>query len=468
MVNHHLISRRAVHTVMALIAILLLSSIAHGGGLLFVDDDAPSGGDGINWDTAYRFLADALVAAGKGQVGEIRVAQGVYKPDRDEANPDGTGDREATFQLINGLALMGGYAGIGAKDPDARDIELYETILSGDLLGNDGPGFANNDENSYHVTTGSGTNTTAILDGMAITAGNADGSNPDDRGGGMYIGFGSPTVTNCTFRANSANEYGGGMYNRASAVTVANCTFADNYALGIITPGAGGAMYNRNSNPTLINCTFNSNGAGAGSAMSNTQSSDPTLINCTFSGNIPGAVMYSVQLSSPTLTNCIVWGNGGVGFSGPDLPTVAYSDIEGGYDGLGNIDADPLFVDPDNGDLRLLPGSPCIDAANNNAVPKGIDIDLDGNPRFVDDPDTDDTGFGDPPIVDMGAYEFQVMDCPWDVNADGVVDHRDIVEVVHNLGRCNDPDNCPWDVNGDGIVNGRDVAAVAMHFGPCP
>ncbi|MCH8315247.1 MAG: hypothetical protein IIA64_04670, partial [Planctomycetes bacterium] len=58
--------------------------------------------------------------------------------------------------------------------------------------------------------------------------------------------------------------------------------------------------------------------------------------------------------------------------------------------------------------------------------------------------------------------------CPWDVNGDGVVNHRDILEVVHNLGPCNDPDDCPWDVNGDGIVNGRDVAAVATHFGPCP
>ncbi len=58
--------------------------------------------------------------------------------------------------------------------------------------------------------------------------------------------------------------------------------------------------------------------------------------------------------------------------------------------------------------------------------------------------------------------------CPWDVNGDKVVNHHDIVEVVHNLGLCDDPDSCPWDVNGDGIVNGQDVAAVATHFGPCP
>ncbi len=58
--------------------------------------------------------------------------------------------------------------------------------------------------------------------------------------------------------------------------------------------------------------------------------------------------------------------------------------------------------------------------------------------------------------------------CPWDVDGDGVVNRHDLVEVVHNLGLCDDPDNCPWDVDGDGIVNGRDVAAVATHFGPCP
>ena len=69
------------------------------------------------------------------------------------------------------------------------------------------------------------------------------------------------------------------------------------------------------------------------------------------------------------------------------------------------------------------------------------------------------------------AYLFDAAapgNCPWDVNSDGVVNHHDILEVVHNLGLCDDPDNCPWDVNGDGTVNGRDVAAVARHFGPCP
>ena len=81
------------------------------------------------------------------------------------------------------------------------------------------------------------------------------------------------------------------------------------------------------------------------------------------------------------------------------------------------------------------------------------------------------SGYNDDGVRPGAAYYFGPIcpnSCPWDVNSDGVVDHHDIVEVVHNLGPCDDPDNCPWDVNGDGIVNGRDVAAVATHFGPCP
>ena len=562
MVNHHSISRRAVHTVMALIAILLLSSIAHGGGLLFVDDDAPLGGDGMSWDSAYRFLADALVAAGKDQVGEIRVAQGVYKSDRDEANPDGTGDREATFQLINGLALMGGYAGIGAKDPDARDIELYETILSGDLLGNDGPDFKNNEENSYHVVRGNAIDETAVLDGFSITAGHANGpAFPENwsRGAGMFNEQAAPTIIECTFIENKAVNVvpqnggaGGGMYNLNSDPQVIQCQFIRNvggpgggggmrnsgsdplvidctfYQNGVFvnfggagmnnfqsnpliigclflenisdtgTHGHGGGLRNQSSTPIVINCVFKNNSTdGCGGGMSSVgNDTDPVIINCLFVGNeadLDGGAMCSNHTSEPQVINCTVTANisGGDGgglrtsgtasvsnsifwnnfpnqLSGGETLSVKYSTVQGGWFGIGNIDTDPMFVDPDSDDYHLLPGSPSIDAADNTAVPKGIDTDLDGDPRFVDDPDTKDTGNGDPPIVDMGAYEFQVMNCPWDVNGDGVVDRHDLVEVVHNLGVCDDPDNCPWDVNGDGVVNGRDVAAVATHFGACP
>lgn len=71
-------------------------------------------------------------------------------------------------------------------------------------------------------------------------------------------------------------------------------------------------------------------------------------------------------------------------------------------------------------------------------------------------------------VVCRDKFLYAFKDNDGDLNGDGVVDHHDIVEVVHNLGLCDDPDHCPWDVHGDGIVNCRDVAAVATHFGPCP
>jgi hypothetical protein len=142
----------------------------------------------------------------------------------------------------------------------------------------------------------------------------------------------------------------------------------------------------------------------------------------TASGGAGGLYNYN---SSPTLKNVIIWGNNApVGSaiynSGSSTPIIETSDIQGcggsggswtstcGIDTGGNIDAIPLFWDSASGNLHLLPGSPCIDAGDNNAVPAGVTTDLDGNPRFVDVAASPDTGLGTPPIVDIGAYE--VMD----------------------------------------------------------
>ena len=178
----------------------------------YVDIDAPGPvHDGKSWTTARKYLQDALVAVGPCG-GSIRVAEGIYKPDQGWGKT--AGDRNATFQLLHNVAIYGGYAGYGEPDPNARNIGLYETILSGDIgiIGN-----AN--DNSYHVVTGSGTNETAVLDGFTITGGNA-GTN--GYGGGMYNygesgeGYYSakPRVSNCIFSSNKA-RYGGGMANVA-------------------------------------------------------------------------------------------------------------------------------------------------------------------------------------------------------------------------------------------------------------
>jgi len=269
-------------------------------------------------------------------------------------------DRTATFQLKNGVVIKGGYAGFGEPDPNERDIELYETILSGDLAGNDEPNFVNYEENSYHVVTGSNCDQTAILDGFTIAAGNANGYDADSVGGGMFNLNSNPTLTNCTFSGNWATDSGGAMSNLNSSPALTNCTFSENS-----TPWAGGGMDNCDidSNPTLANCTFSGNSAEVGGGMCNYNcspiltnctfsgnsanwegggminwdNSNPTVTNCTFSGNLAGDAgggMSNKENSNPTLTNCILWGNESpygaqIYNDGASWTTISYSCVQG-------------------------------------------------------------------------------------------------------------------------------------------
>jgi hypothetical protein len=172
--------------------------------IVYVDADANGANDGSSWASAYNYLQNALADADSHpDVNEIRVGQGIYKPDQSSANPDGSGARTATFQLINGVVIKGGYAGFGAPNPNARKINVFRTILSGDLEGNDVDvndpedllGEPTRQENSYHVVrASSGTDANAVLDGFTIAAGNANGSSPHDNGGGMHNFNSSPTV----------------------------------------------------------------------------------------------------------------------------------------------------------------------------------------------------------------------------------------------------------------------------------
>ncbi len=122
---------------------------------IYVDAAATGAGDGSSWQNAFPDLQDALAAATAAKPVEVRVAQGVYKPDQGAGRTPG--DRAATFQLLNGVILRGGYAGAAAADPNTQDVALYETILSGDLAGNDKAGWPSWTDNSFHVVTASGT-----------------------------------------------------------------------------------------------------------------------------------------------------------------------------------------------------------------------------------------------------------------------------------------------------------------------
>ena len=84
--------------VLGLGLVLSSGSFAAGQTIRFVDDDGPAGGDGRSWQTAYRFLQDALFEARRrgSTITEIRVGQGRYTPDRDEGGHVTPGDRTAS------------------------------------------------------------------------------------------------------------------------------------------------------------------------------------------------------------------------------------------------------------------------------------------------------------------------------------------------------------------------------------
>ena len=440
----------------------------------YVDVNAIGANDGSSWTDAYTDLQDALAVAMAGN--EIWVAAGTYKP------AGAAGDRYATFQLISGVPIYGGFAATETQR-DQRDWTANETILSGDLNGDDS-GFTNNGENSHHVVTGSGTNSSAVLDGFTIIGGNANGSDPYSDGGGMYSSGGSPTVKNCTFTGNTAGYAGGGMCNdNSSAPLITNSSFIGNSSdthgagmtnyynsnptmtnckfIGNSSGWSGGGIYSFRSSPTLTNCLFSGNTTThRGGALSNDDGANLIVTNSTFSGNSgTGGAVGNYLNCHPTLRNCVVWGNtGGAFYNYPNncSVTATYSDVQDGWSGSGNINSDPLFVDADGADdilgtaddnVRLSDNSPCIDTANNSNVPADVadldgdgdtseptPLDLDGNARIVID------------IVDMGAYEAGVGD----TDGDGVPDDDDNCPNHYN------PDQADCDGNGVG-----DVCAIA-------
>ena len=359
-------SSNMLRKISVVLVVVLVCSVAASSKVIYVDDDAIPPGDGTSWETAFTYLQDAFMVASSGH--EIRVAQGIYKPDDFVLSARPNLGRAETFQLKNGVTVKGGYAGVGESDPNNRDIELYETILSGDLDGNDievsdpcdlltEPTRA---DNSYHVVSSNNCDPNAVLDGVTITGGNAYCCYKDDFGGGFYNNSGSPTISNCTFAGNAAFWDGGGMYNSEGSPTLTDCTFIGNLARwggggmsnwasspaitnctfsGNLSGGFGGGMSNHYSstmvtnctfsrnwadwygggmcnfqgNPIVTKCTFIENSAHGGSGMRNDQSS-PTVTNCTFSGNLSignGGGMANDSNSNPTVTNCAFTNNTG-------------------------------------------------------------------------------------------------------------------------------------------------------------
>jgi len=236
-------------------------------------------------------------------------------------------------------------------------------------------------------------------------------------GGGLLLNTVQVDLTDLWVEGNGEAEFlpdgvvifgtfgGGGLYSTGASGRIDRSAFVDNLA------AAGGGLYIAGSGSLeLVNTLSANNRAGIAGGGIYTNASSPTLIHCTIARNYPGG-LFSTFVSFPTVRNSVLADNGNAilthvdvyGNGSADLSWSVVGDpvIGGGTLGPGAFVADARLTD----DYRLAADSPAIDAADNTAVPLGVNLDLAGAPRFVDDPATLDTGIGPAPIADMGAFE---------------------------------------------------------------
>jgi len=318
------------------------------------------------------------------------------------------------------------------------------------------------------------------------------------QGGGMRLVSSDPILTNVTISNNTASESGGmRLFNSnpiLTHVTISNNT-AEYY---------GGGMWLDYSDPILTHVTISNNTAeyyGGGMRLSN---SDPILTNVTIANNTAnngGGGMY-LNYSDPIMTNSIIWDNSPQSiYTSSGTPLITYSDIEGGWEGEGNIDADPLFCDAENGDLTVQSDSPVLGAGQDGTDMGAYDVGCepddvcsacniyytDGYPGFCCDMAWDEGGltclyvetewgldcggcncFGDSAFCEeqglMMCSDYSCAEslsqCPpecdlGDVNCDGEINVLDVVLMV-NMILADEYDEIA-DINEDGVLNVLDV-----------
>ncbi|MCD4773572.1 MAG: T9SS type A sorting domain-containing protein [Bacteroidales bacterium] len=237
----------------------------------------------------------------------------------------------------------------------------------------------------------------SVITGFTITNGCAN-NYPNDGGGGVKCVNSSPTIENNIIKENNCELYvhGGGIYCEKSSSHIINNVICYNegayYGGGIFVSDTSAVLIN--GNVIYNNVTASGYGVAFGGGIccggneSNTLIENNTICNNTVDFGEGGGI-YSNTLNT-CVVNTIIWNNSPDEIDGEI--SITYSDIQGGWTGIGNIDADPLFADPANGDYHLtwanypIPDetkSPCIDA---------------GDPALPLDPDST--------ISDMGAFYF--------------------------------------------------------------
>ena len=276
---------------------------------------------------------------------------------------------------------------------------------------------------------------------QTIIDGNQNGSvvtfNSGEDSTAVLYGF---TITN-----GSAADGGGIRCRDSSSATIRNCIIYDNSALGTWN-GGGGIYCHYYSSLTVINCVINSNSGTWGGGIWCAWYSTMSIINCTISNNIAtnGGGIWCDWYESVEVFNSIFWGNtpSEVGLGAESSIEIFYSDVVGGWEGEGNIDFDPLFVDPINGNFHLswtnfpIPDStksPCIDTGDPNSQldPDGTISDM-GSYYFDQSQITINADFEADPLSGIAPLTVQFTDLStpqdsitiweWDFDYDGTID----------------------------------------------
>lgn len=329
---------------------------------LFVDAQAPPGGDGSSWGTAFNDLQLALDAAlrTKPAVDQIWIAEGTYLP---SVRVDDNDPRSVMFHLEQELSLLGGFAG-SESSPDERNVADHPTILSGDLQNDDGPDFANRVDNAYHIMWPDSL-ASLELDGLTFRGGNADDSGQwpvhwPGFGGAIQGIVSSLVLRDCTFTDCQAAGLGSAIHigETGTSAIVENCSFTGNvggcaflfYATGTVTitdsvfinnetPNFGGGVYIRAS-LDISNCVFEGNVANIGGGIHVLLGETANISNCTFSGNTGRAI--DVGHTTGSIVGCTFTANTG-GASAFESATIEVSDCDFVLNTLDDDDGAAIF-----------------------------------------------------------------------------------------------------------------------------
>ena len=280
---------------------------------------------------------------------------------------EGPGSVLEGFSVTNGLGAVNPYRTGGGVHCESASPTLSGNFISGNEAGDDGAGILC-DGNCFPV-----------ISGNTLTANRAS-----RYGGAIYCYLSSPDIVDNVIMANRAISRGGGIYCSDSSPMISGNLFHGN-----TTDGRGGALYFKycDDEPLIVSNLISWNGAaGSGGGIYCQNEPSLRLVGNTLTENYSGTGggIYCLD-SSAILTNTIVWNN--TATQDPEIYAtsasalvVTYCDVRGGWTGTGNIDADPLFVDPAASDYHIPFDSPCRSAGDRNA--QGLpEHDFEGDPR---------------------------------------------------------------------------------------